>query len=192
MNKDLLEIFEETYHKFLRDWLHYLAPWERKPYFDYNPFHAYLGIYQRSPKVIRFGAKWFFDIYSGFVVELYNPRVFFKTPYFYNRVFFNKRPGKRYIFGVYPNKKTELAAILTHVTAPIAQQKHLQTRQMLQKARLYLRRNFPENHFYFNYYVIDLKTLPNYETKEPVLIPWYHILRRVILSGNPNLILTRI
>jgi len=83
----------------------------------------------------------FFDKNTGWIVKFENRSAIKVARKVYVQYFWNRRAGKRYIFGLKPNGKTVLIAILTHVSAPYYEQKHETTKQAVRRALLLVKRD---------------------------------------------------
>lgn len=142
------------------------AEFERNPmYCDTLPFLAFLRVYYkkldkvvflRIPNTTPINGYWF-DMHSGWIVKYQDIRALRETKWIYLQYFWNKRRAKRYIFGLKANKRTKLLAILTHISAPAKQQKHLSTRQAVMLARrIALQKVLPINQVLLEHKYLDI------------------------------------
>ena len=118
-------------------------------YCDYHPLLSFLRTYMQDTSTVTYlpiaGTNmlngFFFDKNTGWIVKFENRNAIKVARRIYVQYFWNRRAGKRYIFGLKPNGKTILIAILTHVSAPYYEQKHESTKQAVRRALFIVKRD---------------------------------------------------
>lgn len=109
-------------------------------FLDIIPLISYYKLYDSmgtDSSLKRIGTVWFADSETGYVMKIENKYAFKKCRYFYTSIFKNKRRGKRYIFGLLPNGKTVLCAILTHISSAFDKHSSV-TKSFLNRARIFI------------------------------------------------------
>jgi len=158
MNKESFNI-DKQYAQFVKQYRRYVPQfYHESKRIDIYPLLSYYGIYENNQNIIKLGPNAFLDKRTGWVLIILDRYGFKKSHKFYLQLFPNKRPGKRYVFGLKSNKKTILCAIATHISAKVDEQKHNKTKQYLRKAQLLMKKeiNTDKNTFFFNMRKIDI------------------------------------
>ena len=149
-----LEKLQELYEKH-NDKLPPFYRGAKAKFLDAQPLLSYFKLYETmgtDSSLKKLGMVWFADSETGYVIKIENKQAFKRCRFFYTSVFKNKRRGKRYIFGLLPNQKVVLCAIVTHLSAIIDKQSST-TKSFLSRGRAFI--------------LSDLK-----KRKEPILNQW--------------------
>jgi len=127
---------KQIFLKFFKQYRKYMPPFMTQPQFV-EPFvlGSFFSVYEQTENILKLRPKFYLNKKTGWILRIMDVRGFRKSKYFYVGYFPNKRQGKRYVFGLLPNKKVVLCAIATHVSANPANQKHNSTKAALTKAK---------------------------------------------------------
>jgi len=157
MNLEKLDI-DKQYKQFVKMYRRFIPDF----YNDYRkidiyPLLSYFGIYENNQDIVKLGPLAYLDKRTGWMLIIVNKYGFRKAIKFYLQLFPNKRPAKRYVFGLKANKKTILCAIGTHVSAKVEDQKHAKTKRYLRKAQMIMKKEMQQdkNNVVFNMRRID-------------------------------------
>jgi len=178
--KEIYKYYIKQYRRFIPDF------YADKNRIDVFPLFGFYNIYENTENIEKFGPRAYFDKKTGWMYIIVDKYGFKKARKFYTQEFPNKRPAKRYIFGLKSNKKTVLCAIATHVSAKVEEQKHNSTKRYLTKAKRLAREiiHKDKNEFYFNMRRIDSVIL-KFVSKKKIFRykpSWYRIYQLAYLS----------
>lgn len=134
--ENVTKAFKAYYSKYRR----FIPQFISQPkYLDPYILGGFFSIFEGSDSITKLRPKFFLNTKTGWIYRIIDKRGFKKAKWFYVGYFPNKRYGKRYLFGLLPNKKVILCAIVTHVSAVPANQKHNSTKLALMKAKQLLK-----------------------------------------------------
>lgn len=158
------EIVNQAFKAYVKKYRRFIPPFIGQPkYLDPFVLGGFFSIYEGSDNITKLRPKFFLNKKTGWIYRIMDKRGFRKAKWFYVGYFPNKRFGKRYVYGLLPNKKVVLCAIATHVSANPANQKHSSTKNALMKAKQILRpvvQKLIQEHQ--NLYIYDVKRIDKY------------------------------